>query len=200
MLLPTLLPDPPVATPEVLSLLFEPSPALHALIASAISTSTPSLALAGRAHPALHALISTPTSISPSPAEFLTYADLIEWTTSQILSLRRDDPRLLEILASHPRLGEKKVDSEVSRKEQASLSGGDKEDEGVRLSALNKRYEETFPGLRFVVFVNSRSRDEVMADMVARIERGDIELEKVEAITAMRDIALDRAAKFTVAL
>ena len=71
------------------------------------------------------------------------------------------------------------------------------------------------------VFVNSRPRGEIMSNMSARIARGDIELEKQEATTvcprpqdfvcrliaylrttkqkAMRDIALDRAAKFTAA-
>jgi hypothetical protein len=37
-------------------------------------------------------------------------------------------------------------------------------------------------GMRYVVFVNGRSRPVVMQNMEERIKRGDIEREKVEAI------------------
>lgn len=67
-----------------------------------------------------------------------------------------------------------------------------------RLAELNEEYEKTFPGLRYVVFVNGRSRDEIIANMEKRIKRNDIELEKKEAFEAMCDIALDRAAKMDV--
>ena len=53
-----------------------------------------------------------------------------------------------KILAAHPRLGEKKVDSELSRKEQAQFQSGAEEAE--RLRKLNEEYEEKFPGLRYV--------------------------------------------------
>lgn len=58
----------------------------------------------------------------------------------------------------------------------------DKEQEKRKLAELNKKYEETFPGLRYVVFVNGRSREVVMRDMERRIERGDREKEKREAV------------------
>lgn len=45
------------------------------------------------------------------------------------------------------------------------------------------------------VFVNGRSRPEIMQNMRDRIARADIAAERQEAIQAMCDIALDRAAK-----
>jgi len=60
-----------------------------------------------------------------------------------------DIAKLSEILSSHPRLGEKKVDSEQSRKEQAQLQQGG-EEEKEKLVSLNTEYEDKFPGLRYV--------------------------------------------------
>jgi 2-oxo-4-hydroxy-4-carboxy--5-ureidoimidazoline (OHCU) decarboxylase len=45
------------------------------------------------------------------------------------------------------------------------------------------------------VFVNGRPRSEIMDNMRARIDRGDVKAERQEAIQAMCDIALDRASK-----
>ena len=60
---------------------------------------------------------------------------------------------------------------------------------------LNEEYEQRFPGLRYVVFVDGRSREEVMRDMRGRIERGDWDSEVGLAGKAMCDIAVDRARK-----
>ena len=68
--------------------------------------------------------------------------------------LSTDVSAVSAILCSHPRLGEKKVESEQSRKEQAQLntagSGGGGEREKEELARLNGEYEERFPGLRYV--------------------------------------------------
>ncbi|KAL1604850.1 hypothetical protein SLS60_004390 [Paraconiothyrium brasiliense] len=155
---------------QVLDLLFEPSPPLHAL--------------------SLPVLRST---------VFPTYDTLVIAVNAQLAALAQsDDPqdveKLSEILCSHPRLGEKKVESEQSRAEQAQLQQG-AEKEKEQLAALNREYEEKFPGLRYVVFVNGRARPVIMENMRARIDRGDIKAERHEAIQAMCDIALDRASK-----
>jgi len=63
------------------------------------------------------------------------------------------------------------------------------------LQALNEEYEARFPGLRYVVFVNGRSREVVMGDMRERIETGTMEGEVRKASQAMCDIAVDRARK-----
>lgn len=109
---------------QVLDLLFEPSPPLHKLTLPVLRSTT-----------------------------FPTYDTLIVAVQAQLAALATSDSqddivKLSEILCSHPRLGEKKVDSEQSRKEQAQLQGN--EEEGRKLKALNDEYEKVFPGLRYV--------------------------------------------------
>ncbi|TGJ86684.1 hypothetical protein E0Z10_g2117 [Xylaria hypoxylon] len=197
----------------VLDTLFEPSPEIHALAVPAIQRRRRILANPGLTadlpvpHPS-----SSPSSSSLSPSTipddtpFTSYASLIEHIATllhqlAISSSSSSSPfpppereKLHGILGSHPRLGAKKVDSTQSRAEQAQLNTGTG-DEAQRLAALNREYEDRFPGLRYVVFVNGRSRDVVMEDMRRRINRGDIRAEEREGIQAMVDIALDRAGK-----
>lgn len=89
---------------------------------------------------------------------FSAYDDLITHIASQLDGLLRSDLKsdrdwLDAILAAHPRLGEKKVDSALSRDEQAGLqdrSGSGGEDEAEALRTLNSEYEALFEGLKFV--------------------------------------------------
>ena len=110
---------------HILDLLFEPSPPLHALTLPVLRSTT-----------------------------FPSYDVLIAAINAQLGALAASDKpedvsRLSDILCSHPRLGAKNVDSEQSRKEQAQLqSGGEEEKE--KLARLNQKYEERFPGLRYV--------------------------------------------------
>ncbi|KAJ4315769.1 hypothetical protein N0V94_005788 [Neodidymelliopsis sp. IMI 364377] len=173
---------------QVLDLLFEPSPPLNALTLPVLRSTT-----------------------------FPSYDVSIIAVNAQLKALASSDSpenvnKLSEILCSHPRLGEKKVESEQSRKEQAQLQQG-AEEEKEKLAALNREYEDKFPGLRYVwvlplylghtitvltkvsVFVNGRPRPVIMENMRSRINRGDIKAERQEAIQAMCDIALDRATK-----
>ncbi|KAI1204359.1 Oxo-4-hydroxy-4-carboxy-5-ureidoimidazoline decarboxylase [Annulohypoxylon truncatum] len=146
-------------------------------------------------------------SIHDSPP-FSSYESLVKHVgaiLSQLAQSSSSDARekLHGVLGSHPRLGEKKVESAQSRAEQAHLNTGnskDKEEEATKLKALNDEYESKFPGLRYVVFVNGRSRAVVMQNMRERIDRGDIRAEELEAIQAMVDIALDRANKLQGAI
>ncbi|KAH9877735.1 hypothetical protein J1614_002952 [Plenodomus biglobosus] len=156
---------------HVLDLLFEPSPTLHALTLPVLRSTT-----------------------------FPTYSVLITAVGAQLSALANSpDPAnidtLDQILVSHPRLGEKKVASEQSRKEQAQLQGEEGDEEVRALADLNREYEERFGGLRYVVFVNARPRPEILQNMRARITRGDKDAERREAITAICDIARDRAGK-----
>ncbi|KAM0561411.1 hypothetical protein ACHAPJ_003292 [Fusarium lateritium] len=155
---------------QTLDLLFEPSPAIH-------STLVPTL----------------------RDSQYTSYPELIDACRTRLFSLASSsssanpDETLLSILGSHPRLGAKKVDSAQSAAEQANLQG-----EGEELAKLNKEYEDKFPGLRYVVFVNGRGRPEIMENMRARISRGDFSQEVDEALQAMCDIAKDRASKLGV--
>ncbi|PKS13366.1 hypothetical protein jhhlp_000137 [Lomentospora prolificans] len=158
----------PAVQTEILDLLFEPSPVIHQLLLPLLQK-----------------------------REFASYDDFITNAHAVFSALRStsEDPdalaKLHSILGSHPRLGAKKVESAQSAAEQAQLQSGD----GSELAALNAEYERTFPGLRYVVFVNGRPRPVIMENMRERIARGDISLEEQEGIQAMCDIARDRAAK-----
>lgn len=140
----------------ILDLLFEPSTQLHTLSV-----------------PLLH------------EQSFSSYADLISAVGVQLIELSEspsssDTAWLESILGSHPRLGAKKVESAQSQAEQAQLQGTSEESEQLR--SLNEEYEKKYPGLRYVVFVNGRSRPVIMDDMRSRIANGDIASERAKAI------------------
>lgn len=85
---------------------------------------------------------------------FLSYDDLITSIGVQLTELSEskstsDTEWLEKILGAHPRLGEKKVDSEQSRAEQAQLNTGGA-GETAQLRDLNQEYENAFSGLRYV--------------------------------------------------
>ena len=70
-------------------------------------------------------------------------------------------------------------------------------EESKNLEELKSKYETKFPGLRYVVFVNGRSRPEIYKNINTRIDRGNYGLECEEAFNAMCDIAIDRATKLS---
>jgi len=161
---------PTVERAAVLDTLFEPCTALHTLSLDLLHTET-----------------------------FPSYNDLIASVGVQLADLSEsastsDTEWLLKILGAHPRLGEKKVESAQSKIEQAQLNTGG-EEEGTKLRELNEEYEKTFPGLKYVIFVNGRSRPVIMDNIRQRIARKDIKQEIAEAIKAMCDIAADRVFK-----
>lgn len=85
---------------------------------------------------------------------FASYDDLIASIGVQLTDLSdsestSDKEWLEKILAAHPRLGGKKVDSAHSRVEQAKMGAVDSTQE-KELAALNTEYEAKFPGLRYV--------------------------------------------------
>ena len=86
--------------------------------------------------------------------KFDHYDDLIASIALQLTALAESNPAsdtqwLHDILAAHPRLGEKKVNSSQSSAEQAHLrkEGGEVDS---NLAELNRLYEKAFPGLRYV--------------------------------------------------
>ncbi|SCU92641.1 LAMI_0E11386g1_1 [Lachancea mirantina] len=105
---------------------------------------------------------------------------------------------LANIIAAHPRLGEpKKTLSIYSTSEQQSLQSSDSKETQEKLQFLNGQYEEKYEGLRFIVFVNGRSRAEIMKIMNARINSGNSWYEEARiAINEMCLVAKDRAQKF----
>ncbi|CAI7582456.1 unnamed protein product [Penicillium bialowiezense] len=164
---------PQEAQLRVLDTLFEPSPELHQLMIPVMAQTFPSYTALIDAVGARMSALSAPNSPT-------------------------DRNVLFGILGSHPRLGRAPANpehlSELSKKEQAQLNTG-AEEQAEKLSALNAEYEQRFPGLRFVTFVNGRSRDLIMVEMRQRIDRGEEAREIAETIQGMCDIAKDRARK-----
>ncbi|PYH89558.1 hypothetical protein BO71DRAFT_444510 [Aspergillus ellipticus CBS 707.79] len=160
---------------QILDTLFESSPELHTLMAPVLANQ-----------------------------EFSSYASLVDAVGGRMSALSaanssKDRDVLAGILGSHPRLGQPKGAptehlSELSKKEQANLNTG-AEEQAEKLKRLNAEYEDKFPGLRFVTFVNGRNRDVIMEEMRQRMDRGDADQEVEEIIQAMCDIAKDRARK-----
>ncbi|KAK2767011.1 hypothetical protein FQN54_006328 [Arachnomyces sp. PD_36] len=168
---------PPSSQSSLLSTLFEPSPHLLPLLSPILLTSPPFESYTSLIN-AIRTRLHTLTSSATTSAE--------------------DKEALDSILSSHPRLGAKQDSeakvgmSDLSKTEQRNLGS---EQEREELRRLNGEYEGRFGGLR--VFVNGRGRDVIMEDMKRRIERGDVELERREAVDAMCDIALDRVRKLS---
>jgi 2-oxo-4-hydroxy-4-carboxy--5-ureidoimidazoline (OHCU) decarboxylase len=95
------------------------------------------------------------------------------------LALAAPEDEQIEALAAHPRIGER---SPEQHGEDAAVL--------AELAELNRVYEETL-GFRFVVFVNRRSRAELLPVLRERLERSRAE----ELETGLRElvaIARDR--------
>ena len=110
---------------DVLDILFEPCTQLHALSVGLLQEK-----------------------------QFSSYNDLIASIGVQLTDLAEststtDTEWLEKILGAHPRLGERKVESAQSKAEQAQLNTGETV-EVEELARMNRDYETTFPGLRYV--------------------------------------------------
>ena len=93
----------------------------------------------------------------------------------------------IAILGAHPRIGDTIRVSELSRREQ-----GTDGDHGTlaELAELNDAYERRF-GFRFVVFVDGRTKAEIVPVMRARMERSRAD-ELATGIDEFLAISLDR--------
>jgi 2-oxo-4-hydroxy-4-carboxy-5-ureidoimidazoline decarboxylase len=110
----------------------------------------------------------------------------------------------LELIDAHPRLGAPPASvSALSYVEQgydrdaaeaaARDALADRERVAAELDRLNAAYEDRF-GFRYCVFVNGRSRADLLPDMAAALN-ADRPAEIRRAIDAVIDIARDRAAR-----
>jgi 2-oxo-4-hydroxy-4-carboxy--5-ureidoimidazoline (OHCU) decarboxylase len=128
-------------------------------------------------------------------------ADLFEGRTRLVEQLaEHDDPlgsareviaglserEKLEALNAHPAIGAQKLSAR-----SAAEQGGDNDPVVLtELAYLNQVYEEKF-GFRFVVFVNRRSKLEILEELKARLERTRAE-ELDTAVEELVAIAEDR--------
>jgi len=125
--------SPELAT--ALSILFEPSPILS-------STLVPQLS----------------STLTQEPL-ITSYVELIDLAIKTINTW--DDELRAQFVAGHPRIGESHNLSNLSAMEQGastSTTGATPPDVLRRLSHLNACYEQAYPGLRYITFVNGRGR------------------------------------------
>lgn len=90
-----------------------------------------------------------------------TYCGLVDVSLSVIFSW--GDEKKAQFVAGHPRIGEVKFLSKLSAREQASAATPPQV--LARLEHLNACYEHCYPGLRYITFVNGRSRATIMQEM-----------------------------------
>jgi 2-oxo-4-hydroxy-4-carboxy--5-ureidoimidazoline (OHCU) decarboxylase len=122
---------------KALRILFEPSPIL-------ISTLAPQLAARRQPLSSYSELID------------VALLAIAEWDTSS----------QSEFIAGHPRIGESKNLSNLSAKEQGTTGSASTPPEVLtRLAHLNACYEAKYPGLRYITFVNGRSRHAIAEEM-----------------------------------
>jgi len=101
-----------------------------------------------------------------------------------IADLSQDEK--LEALNAHPAIGAKNLSTRSSAEQ-----GSDDDPEALaELERLNAEYEERF-GFRFVVFVNRRSKSEIVPILRERLERSREE-ELDTAVKELVSIAEDR--------
>jgi OHCU decarboxylase len=129
---------------------------------------------------------------------FSSYAALIDTAESLAESMPVQDQ--VVILSAHPRIGADPASlSAASYREQAhSIENGMDPDRlrelYTELADLNAAYEQRF-GFRFVVFVNGRSKSEILGVLRARLYRTRNE----ELETGLRDMFLIARARLAAA-
>jgi 2-oxo-4-hydroxy-4-carboxy--5-ureidoimidazoline (OHCU) decarboxylase len=92
-----------------------------------------------------------------------SYHELITLSIDVISSWNLEDQA--QFIYGHPRIGEVKNLSALSAQEQARVATPP--DVLVRLEHLNTCYERRYPGLRYIIFVNGRSRAEIIPEIEA---------------------------------
>ncbi|THH02672.1 hypothetical protein EW026_g189 [Hermanssonia centrifuga] len=128
--------DPGSPLAQALVILFEPSTTLYTHLLPQLAQHLPS-------------------------ANVAAYNDLID-ASLHVISLW-DDVLKAEFIAGHPRIGEMQNLSHLSSKEQAAVATPP--EVLARLKYLNAYYEYRYPGLRYITFVNGRSRAMIKEEM-----------------------------------
>lgn len=131
---------------DALSTLFEPSSTLRDKLA-----------------PEINQFISINADSGSSTS--YTYSDLVDIALSLIC--RWDIQSKAQFIHAHPRIGQVTNLSAHSEKEQASIETS--ADVLARLVELNALYERRYPGLRYITFVNGRTRAQIKDEMEARL-------------------------------
>lgn len=139
-------PDGPLA--RAFATLFEASPALFEFLV-----------------PSVTAIMADPESHIPQR----TFNALIDIGIRELNNWPHK--RQASFLGGHPRIGEIKGLSALSASEQAAHATPP--EVLARLLELNEEYERRYPGLRYITFVNGRSRKIIMVEMEEKLGIGD---------------------------
>ncbi|KAJ7460641.1 Oxo-4-hydroxy-4-carboxy-5-ureidoimidazoline decarboxylase [Mycena latifolia] len=110
-------------------------------------------------------LVPTLGASLASGKRFVSYEDLLDAAIAQVASW--DLPLRAQFIEGHPRIGETKNLSALSAKEQGAVPTVAPTPPEVlaRLAHLNACYERRYPGLRYITFVNGRSRAAIAVEM-----------------------------------
>jgi len=138
VLLSTALPGDPLAT--ALALLFEPSLILFTKLVPQFAT-----------------------RLGMASNGIASYRDIIQVAIG-IMRNWDDEPRS-QVIVGHPRIGENRSLSNLSANEQGASSAMTSPEVLARLAHLNECYERRYPGLRYITFVNRRSRAIIAKEM-----------------------------------
>jgi 2-oxo-4-hydroxy-4-carboxy--5-ureidoimidazoline (OHCU) decarboxylase len=112
--------------------------------------------------PQLHHRFSSESS--SSYIHLGSYTQLIDLSLQEIFEW--DIPSQSEFISGHPRIGENSNLSKLSAAEQGALRLKPTPPEVLaRLAHLNALYEARYPGLRYITFVNGRSRPVIAEEM-----------------------------------
>eukprot|EP00158_Paraphelidium_tribonemae_P000892 Partr_v1_DN23624_c1_g1_i2_m19097 putative Conserved hypothetical protein len=122
---------------------------------------------------------------------FHTYEAIVKCAEQLYSAKAFSSSQLVEIINAHPRIGAPKVQLSIaSQQEQGHSSTANDDQVMARLKDLNDQYERKF-GFKFVVFVNGRSRADIIPVLEQRMQNSP-EAELATGIQAMFDIARDR--------
>jgi 2-oxo-4-hydroxy-4-carboxy--5-ureidoimidazoline (OHCU) decarboxylase len=99
---------------------------------------------------------------SSSSPQIKSYSSLID-IALQTITTSWDTSFQSQFIAGHPRIGQVKNLSKLSANEQAALATPS--EVIARLGYLNQCYEKRYQGLRYIIFVNGRTRTEIMDEM-----------------------------------
>ncbi|KAH7094030.1 Oxo-4-hydroxy-4-carboxy-5-ureidoimidazoline decarboxylase, partial [Auriculariales sp. MPI-PUGE-AT-0066] len=105
-------------------------------------------------------------ALEPAVPVLASYESLIDLSVHTLLSLPADAQATF--IAGHPRIGEVSGLSALSTAEQARVVTSTAV--LARLALLNALYEKRYTGLRYITFVNGRTRAEVAREMENKLE------------------------------
>ncbi|KAJ7576892.1 Oxo-4-hydroxy-4-carboxy-5-ureidoimidazoline decarboxylase [Mycena floridula] len=147
-------------------------PSLEAVQCSSSHTNSPlaiALCLLFESSPILLSTLEPQVAQILSTTSLVSFSQLIDISLAQIVgwNLKLQS----EFISGHPRIGESKNLSILSAAEQGATPavGPTPPEVLARLAHLNECYERQYPGLRYITFVNGRTRAVIAEEMEGRL-------------------------------